>query len=160
MDFLMKLPRNKREVAIFMAIVSIVSVNIIAPVITCFELGFRLSVWRDVISVIPCIWVCVIACVFLTQKPAEWMTKKIVRENDSFSAFICINILCTVFFMSILLTVFGTWIGSRQISIEPIRLFFYKWPRNFSISFAVEALLAQPLARFALLKLHQSADGL
>lgn len=60
--------------------------------------------------------------------------------------------------MSIFLTVVGTWIGSRQISMEPIQFFFYKWPRNFSISFAVELLIAQPIARFVLLKLHQQYD--
>lgn len=42
MDFYMKLPRSKKEFALFMAIISIISVNIIAPLITCFELGFHL----------------------------------------------------------------------------------------------------------------------
>jgi hypothetical protein len=41
MDFHMKLPRRKREFVLFMAIISVVSVNIIAPLITCFELGFH-----------------------------------------------------------------------------------------------------------------------
>jgi hypothetical protein len=61
--------------------------------------------------------------------------------------------------MSIFLTVIGTWIGSRQVSIEPIRRFFYIWPRNFAISFAVEAFIAQPLARMVMLKLHQLKDA-
>ena len=47
--------------------------------------------------------------------------------------------------MSIFLTVIGSWIGARQIMTEPVRLFFYKWPRSFSISFVVEALVAQML---------------
>ena len=50
MDFHMKLPRNKKEFALFMAVISIISVNIIAPLITCFEAGFRLSVWADSIK--------------------------------------------------------------------------------------------------------------
>jgi len=60
--------------------------------------------------------------------------------------------------MSIFLTVIGTWIGSRQISMDPIHLFFYKWPRNFVISFAVELLIAQPIARFVMEKLHMVKD--
>ena len=36
MDFYMKLPRNKKEFALFMGVISIISVNIIAPLITCF----------------------------------------------------------------------------------------------------------------------------
>lgn len=159
MEFFMKLPRSRREFALFMAIISIISVNIIAPLITCFEMGFHLYVWADALRIIPFIWLSVIVLVLLTYKPAEWMTGRIISEGDSFNAHIIVNILCTVFLMSIFLTVIGTWIGSRRISVEPIRLFFYKWPRNFSISLAVEALIAQPVARFVMLKLHQWMDA-
>ena len=155
MEFYMKLPRNKKEFALFMIIVSIISVNIIAPMITCFEAGFSLSVWGNAIKVIPFIWVSVMAIVLLTYVPAEKMTKKILEEDDSFNAHIIVNILCTVFLMSIILTVVGTWIGTGRISMEPINMFFYKWPRNFAISFAVEMLIAQPIARFAMLKIHE-----
>ena len=49
----MKLPRSKKEFALFMGIVSIISVNIIAPLITFFEAGFHLYVYRDVLIVLP-----------------------------------------------------------------------------------------------------------
>ncbi len=155
MDFYMKLPRNKKEFALFMAIISIISVNIIAPLITCFEVGFHMHVWADTLKVIPFVWMSVIAIVLITYKPAEWMTARIVHQEDSFRSHIVVNILCTVFLMSILLTVVGTWIGNRQVSIEPVRLFFFKWPRNFSISLAVEMLIAQPIARAVMFKMHR-----
>jgi len=158
MEFYMKLPRNKKEFALFMAVISIISVNIIAPLITCFEVGFHMYVWADAIKIIPFIWVCVIALVLITYKPAEFLTSRIIEKGDSFNSHIVINILCTVFLMSIFLTVIGTWIGSRQVSMEPIRMFFYKWPRNFAISFAIESLIAQPIARVVLLKMHQFKD--
>lgn len=160
MEFYMKLPRNKKEFALFMAIISIVSVNIIAPLITCFEIGFRMEVWSDTLHVIPFIWISVILIVLLTYKPAEFLTSKLVAKDDSFRSHIIINILCTVFLMSILLTVIGTWIGTRHISMEPIQMFFYKWPRNFAISFFVECCIAQPIARFVILKLHQHLQKL
>jgi len=138
-----------------MGVISIISVNIIAPLITCFEVGFHLYVWANVIKVIPFLWICVIALVLITYKPAEWLTARIVAEEDSFNSHIVINILCTVFLMSIFLTVIGTWIGNRQVSMTPIRMFFYKWPRNFAISFAVESFIAQPIARWVMLKMHQ-----
>ncbi len=159
MEFFMKLPRNKKEFALFMGIISIISVNIIAPLITCFEMGFKMAVWKNVLTVIPFIWLSVIAIVLITYKPAEWLTGKIVSKDDSFNSHIIINILCTVFMMSIILTITGTWIGTRHISLEPFRTFFFKWPRNFSISFAVELLVAQPIARLAMLKLHQYQDS-
>lgn len=154
----MKLPRNKKEFALFLAIISVISVNIIAPLITCFEAGFSLYVYRDVLSVLPFIWLSVIAIVLLTYIPAEKMTEKIVDKKDSFRSHIVVNILCTVFLMSILLTVVGTWIGTRSITWEPIRMFFYKWPRNFAISLFVEMCIAQPIARFVIYRLHSRLD--
>ena len=158
MDFYMKLPRNKKEFALFLAIISVISVNIIAPLITCFEAGFSLYVYRDVLRVLPFIWLSVIAIVILTYIPAEKMTEKIVDKKDSFRSHIVVNILCTVFLMSILLTVVGTWIGTRSITWEPIRMFFYKWPRNFAISLFVEMCIAQPIARFVIYRLHSRLD--
>lgn len=158
MDFHMKLPRNKKEFVLFMAVISIISVNIIAPLITFFEMGFHLYIWADTLKVIPFIWVVVIATVLITYKPAEWLTARIVKEGYSFASHILINILCTVFLMSIFLTVIGSWIGVRHISMEPIRMFFYRWPRNAAISFFVEACIAQPIARLVMLKVHQHSD--
>ena len=158
MDFYMKLPRNKKEFALFMAIVSVISVNIIAPLITFFEAGFHLYIWFDTLKVIPFIWLCVVILVLVTHKPTQILTSLVVEEDDSYKVHILINILFNVLLMSVFLTVIGTWIGTRHISMEPIRMFFYKWPRNFSISFFVESCIAQPIARFVLLKLHQSKD--
>ncbi|MCI1268972.1 MAG: hypothetical protein LKG21_03625 [Ruminococcus sp.] len=159
MDFFMKLPRSKKEFALFMAIVSVISVNIIAPLITCFEVGFHFSVWLDVLHVIPFIWLAVIALVLLTYKPAQWLTSKIIDKNDSFNSHITINILCTVLMMSVFLTVIGTWIGCRDISLFPVTHFFFKWPRNFAVSFGVELLIAQPIARKVLFIIHSSHDA-
>lgn len=158
MEFYMKLPRNKKEFALFLLIISIISVNIIAPLITCFEVGFHMYVWADALKVIPFIWICVIILVLITYKPAEWLTSQIVEKEDSFNSHIIINTLCTVFLMSIFLTVIGAWIGNRQVNMEPIRMFFYKWPRNIVISFAVEIFIAQPIARAVMLKIHQIKD--
>lgn len=159
MDYFMKLPRSKKEFALFMAIISIISVNIIAPLITCFEMGFHLHIWADTLTVIPFIWFFVIILVLLTYQPAKWLTSRFVHPDDSFNAHILINILCSVLLMSIFLTVIGTWIGTRHISMTPIRMFFYKWPRNFTISFFVEACIAQPIARFFMLKMHLYLDN-
>ena len=159
MDFYMKLPRNKKEFALFMAVISIISVNILAPLITCLELEiFSAQIWLSTYRAIPFIWMCVVALVLITYVPAEWLTKKITAEGDSFRSVVTINILCTVFMMSIFLTVLGTWIGTGHVSIDPIRRFFFIWPRNFAVSFAVEALIAQPIARWVLYKKHLAQD--
>lgn len=159
MDFYMKLPRNKKELALFMAVISVISVNIIAPLITCFEAGFYMSVWQDALKGLPFIWLGVIAIVLLTYIPAEKLTAKFVAKEDSFNSHIIITVLCTVFLMSILLTVVGTWIGTRSFTWEPIYMFFYKWPRNFVISLFVEMCIAQPIARYVIFKMHVWKDS-
>ncbi len=158
MEFHQKLPRNKKEFLLFMGVISVLSVNMIAPLITCFEVGFHWRTWADTLHVIPYLWLAIIALVLLTARPAEWMTAQIVKHDDSFGAQITIHILCTVLLMSMFLTVIGTWIGSHHVSTDAIRLFFYKWPRNFSISFFVEACIAQPIARSIMKNLHGYQD--
>lgn len=106
------------------------------------------------LGIISIIWVSVIALVLINHKPAEWLTSKLVDENDSFHSQIIINTLCTVFLMSIFLTVIGTWIGTHHISTDPVKMFFYKWTRNFAIAFFVESLIAHPIAHFVMLKIH------
>jgi hypothetical protein len=163
MDFHDKLPRNLKEFPVYIAVISLISVNILAPLITCFELHqFSFSVWKAVLPVIPRIWIVVILLVPVTYKPAQLLTDLFVKKSDSFRAVITINILCTVFLMSIILTIAGTWIGMHSVSMEPVVHFFYRWPRNFSLSFAVELLIAQPAARHILYvyHMHTDADGL
>ena len=155
----MRLPRNKREFCLFMAIISVISVNIIAPLITCFETGFSLSAWAAALHAMPFIWVAVIACVLATYCPAEWVTARFLEEGDSYNAHILVNILATVCMMSVVLTVVAPWIASGRISMEPVERFFFRWPRNFAVSFAVEALVAQPIARAAMNRLHLALDS-
>jgi len=154
MLFRMKLPQNKKETVLFMFLISIISVNIIAPVITGFEIGFSWQTWHQVLAIIPLMWITVLAIVLLTQQSAGWLTERIVDREDSFLAHMVINGLCSVLLISIFMTVLGTWIGSQQISWTPFQQFFVKWPRNFAIALAVELLIAQPIARQTMQLIH------
>ncbi len=158
MDFITKLPQNNKEFILFLSVISIISVNIIAPLITCLEIGFSLQNWVTVLKILPILWPSVIAVVLITYKPSEWLTSKLIKPGDSFRAVITINILCSVFLISILLTVIGTWIGTRSITITPIRNFIYIWPRNMTIAFMIEALIAQPIARRVMVLVHMNQE--
>nr|WP_308603482.1 hypothetical protein [uncultured Fibrobacter sp.] len=155
----MKLPRRKREFTLFLFVLSFISMNIIAPLITCFEVNFSLQTWAHIFQVMPMLWPAVGATVLITYKPADFLTRKFTAHDDSFRAKVTMNILCTVFLMSIILTVVGSWIGAQQISMEPISRFFYKWPRNFAISLFVEIFIAQPIARQVMFVLHKRLDS-
>lgn len=154
----MRLPRSQKEFFLFLLIVSVLSVLIIAPLITMFEIGFSVQIWLQTFSVMPYIWLAVVVLGLLTHPLADKLSAKIVAPDDSFNSKITINILCNVLMMSVFLTVIGSWIGQGAITIAPIQQFFYKWPRNFSIAFAVELLIAQPIARQVLYQLHLKQD--
>jgi len=153
--FYMRLPRKQREELAFMLIISLISVNIIPVIICGLSIGFSLAMWRDVLAVLPILWLAVVATVLLTRRPAAALTDKILRPTDSFNARMIVNTLCSVLLMSVILTVVGTWIGGRRISLEPLAHFFELWPRNFAVAFAVEALLAQPIARAVIHRYHR-----
>ncbi|MGM9986163.1 MAG: hypothetical protein ACI35O_02940 [Bacillaceae bacterium] len=152
-----RLPRNGKEFALFLGIISILSVNIIAPLIMGFKFGFSKEMYVEALQIIPFVWICVILLVTLVVNPiVNKLVQKFIEPTDGFNARVLFTILFSVTILSSLLTVIGSWIGMREISLEPIRTFFYDWPRNFSIAFWVEVLIAQPIARFAMKKLHVS----
>ena len=155
----MRLPRSRKEFVLFMMVISIISVNIIAPIITCMEVGFTFENYLHTLQVIPVVWVAVIACVLIPYRPAGFLTSKITAQGDSFRSCITINILCTVFLMSIILTIVGAWIGNWAITMEPIEMFIYRWPRNFGIALGVELLIAQPIAREVMNRFHIRKDS-
>ena len=155
----MKLPRNQKEFALFLSIISILSVIIIAPFITCVEIGFSFVNWMSAYKTAPFIWIAVVILVLLTHGPATKLNSKLIKQEDSFYAHIIVETLCTVMMMSAVLTIVGTWIGMGQINIHPFETFIWKWPRNFGIALAVELLIAQPIARLVMLKVHQVKDA-
>ncbi len=155
-----RLPRNGKEFVLFLAIISVLSVNIIAPLIMGFEFGFNKEVYFNTLQVIPFVWICVILLVTLVANPiVNKLVPRFVKPTDGFNARVLFTILFSVTILSILLTVIGAWIGMGEISLKPFQTFFYDWPRNFFIAFWVEALIAQPIARFAMKKLHASQEG-
>lgn len=153
------LPRNPKEAVIFMLVIAVISVNTIPVVIGGLTSGFTLAMWTGLLRVMPALLVAVVAVVLLTMKPAQMLTSRLVRPGDSFRAHMVLNALCSVLLISLVMTVVGTWIGTRQVSTEPLEQFAHLWPRNCTIAFLVEALLAQPVARQVMRRCHQRVDA-
>ncbi|MFI9730875.1 hypothetical protein [Streptomyces sp. NPDC052092] len=153
------LPRNPKEFAAFMLVIAVISVNTIPVAIGGLTAGFTKAMWTDLLRVMPVLLVTVVAVVLLTMKPAQMLTARLVRPGDSFRAHMVLNALCSVLLISVVMTVVGTWIGTRQVSTEPFEQFAHMWPRNCTIAFLVEALLAQPVARQVMRRYHQRVDA-
>jgi len=150
-----RLPQNQKEGIIFLLIISIISVNTIAPIIMGFELGFSKENYLATLKIIPFMWLIVVLLVRLVAGPLVGkVMPMLVGQTDGFNARVLLNILLNVTVLSILLTIIGNWVGTKQISLEPFQNFFPRWFRNFGVAFWIELLLAQPIARFAMKKLH------
>ena len=81
------------------------------------------------------------------------------RESDAklmVLMLVFLNTLLNVTVLSLLLTIIGTWVGTKEITLDSIKNSPHIWPRNFGVAFWIELLIAQPIARFVMRKLHQS----
>lgn len=152
-----RLPWNGKEGVLFLFIISIISVNIIAPLITASELGaFNLDIWVNTLQVIPFVWISVVLLqILIAGRLADKLVNKFAEPTDGFNARTLFTLVFNVAIMSIALTIIAAMIAKGEISWDPFRTFFKSWPRNFFIAFWVEALVAQPIARFAMRKLHE-----
>ncbi|WP_339824993.1 hypothetical protein NST45_04430 [Paenibacillus sp. FSL R7-0163] len=154
-----RLPRNGKEGILFLLIISIISVNTIAPIIVGLERGFSKEVYIDTLKVIPFMWMIVVLSVRLVAGPIVGkVMPKFMGQTDGFNARILLNTLLNVTVLSILLSIIGTWVGTKQINLDPLKNFLHIWPRNFGIAFWIELLVAQPIARFAMKTLHARQD--
>lgn len=158
MKFFMRLPRNKREFALFLLVVSLISVNLIAPTVTCMELGFSPEAWCATYSAIAFVWVLVVACVIATKRPVEHVCAKVADENDSYNMQILLNIVISVLFLSVLLTLLAPMVATGETFGHSASEFVYRWPRNFGVALFVEALIAQPIARAVMNRYHIAHD--
>lgn len=150
-----RLPRNGKEGILFMLIISIISVNTIAPIITGLELGFSKEVYLDTLKIIPFMWIIVILAVSLIAEPLVGKVMPLfVGQTDGFNARVLLTTLLNVTVLSLFLSIVGNWVGTRQISLAPFENFLRIWPRNFGVAFWIELLVAQPIARLVMKTLH------
>ncbi|MEK4761097.1 hypothetical protein MHH85_12665 [Viridibacillus sp. FSL E2-0187] len=150
-----RLPQNPKEGIVFLLIISIISANTIGPIIVGLELGFSKETYLETLKIIPFLWIIVVLIVRLVAGPLVGkILPKFVGPTDGFNARVLLNTLLNVTVISILMTIIGAWVGTKQINIEPFQNFFHSWFRNFGVAFWIELLVAQPIARLVMKKLH------
>ncbi|WP_370455143.1 DUF2798 domain-containing protein [Planomicrobium sp. CPCC 101079] len=88
---------------------------------------------------------------------AEALTAKFTEPTDSFNSKVLFRILFTVLGMSIVMTFIGDVI-SNGFHAEIFGNWLRNWPRNFVIALIAESIVIQPLARFAMVKLHEAQE--
>lgn len=154
-----RLPRNGKEGALFGSIIC----TLTAVFMTTLNIGLAEGkiegeVALLILKSLPIVWIIamIIEPVFV-GRIAEKLVKKFTKPTDSFNAKILFRILFTVFGMSACMTLIGDILGNG-ISSETFSNFLTNWPRNFLIVLIAESLVIQPIARFAMVKLHAYQD--
>ncbi|HJF34348.1 MAG TPA: DUF2798 domain-containing protein [Sporosarcina psychrophila] len=154
-----RLPRNGKEGALYGAIICTLTVLFMVSLNVILVFGeFNQEAALTIIKMLPIFWI--IAMIIepvLIGRIAEKLVKKFTQPTDSFNAKIIFRILFTVLGMSICMTLIADIIGNG-FSSTIFSNFLTNWPRNFLIVLIAESLVIQPIARFAMVKLHASQD--
>ncbi|TAA69621.1 DUF2798 domain-containing protein [Planomicrobium okeanokoites] len=123
-----------------------------------FAGDFNGEVAWTILKMLPIIWIIVMIIEpVIFGRIAEALTAKFTKPADSFNSKILFRILFTVLGMSAAMTLIGDVVGNGFHS-ELFSNWLHNWPRNFVIVLAAESLVIQPIARFAMVKLHDSQD--
>jgi hypothetical protein len=131
-----RLPQNAKEGILFLLIISIISVNTIAPIIVGMGRGFSKENYLETLKIIPFMWMIVVLLeIFVAGPVVGKVMPKFVGKADGFNARVLLNTFMNVTVLSILLTIIGTEVGSKHISLEPFQNFFHSWFTNFGVAF-------------------------
>ena len=154
-----RLPRNGKEGLLYGAMICTMTVIFMTSLNVILAVGeFNQEIALSILKTIPIMWVIVMIIEpVIFGRIAEKLTKKFTAPTDSFNAKILFRILFTVLGMSMAMTFIGDIVGNG-FSSEMFSHFLTNWPRNFLIVLIAESLVIQPIARFAMVKLHASQD--
>jgi len=164
------LPRNPKEGIIYGCIIASISSLLIGGFNVYDNMGFTPATFGDFLMTFIVIWPVMFVIAFLlasavVEKTARKIISRYLSPNDSTNAYICFNIVICALMMSAILTFVGGLVGQsigfmvNGATIDVIGLtenWPLIWPRNFCIAFWVEMLIAQPVARFVMVRMHRA----
>lgn len=154
-----RLPRNGKEGLLYGTLISTMTVLFMTSYSAIyFAGGFNAEVAWTILKMLPIIWIIVMVIEpVIFGRIAEALTAKLTQSTDSFNSKILFRILFTVLGMSAAMTLIGDIVGNGFHS-ELFSSWVVNWPRNFVIVLIAESLVIQPIARFAMVKLHEAQD--
>lgn len=154
-----RLPRNGKEGALYGLIICALTALLMSSVGTILGVGkFDGEVAISILKIYP---IMIVIAMFLEAlvigRIAEKLVAKFTVSTDSFNTKILFRILFTVIGMSACMTFIGGIMGNG-LNSDSFSNWLTNWPRNFMIVLAAESLVIQPIARFAMVKLHAKQD--
>lgn len=154
-----RLPHNGKEGLLYGGMISTMTVLFMTTYSTIFFAGeFNGDVAWSIVKMLPIMWIIVMVIEpAIFGRLAEALAAKFTKPTDSFNSKILYRILFTVLGMSAAMTLIGDVVGHGFHS-ELSSNWVQNWPRNFVIVLIAESLVIQPLARYAMVKLHEAQD--
>lgn len=154
-----RLPRNGKEGLMYGTIISTLTVIFMTSLNVIMGADqFNQDVMFTILKTMPIMWIIVMIIEpAIFGRIAEALVAKFTKPTDSFNAKILFRILFTVLGMSAAMTLIGDIVGNG-FSTEIFSNWLVNWPRNFVIVLIAESLVIQPIARFAMVKLHESQE--
>ena len=150
-----RLPNNSKEGVIYGSIICLISVTFMLSLNIIINVG-RLD--KNVLSIIikslPLMFVLIFLLENIAVRPVvDKLNNIFTSKTDSFNSKILFNILFTVTIISFIMTIIGPMLANG-ISLAPVINIFKHWPLNFFAAFWMELLIAQPVARLVMVKIH------
>lgn len=159
MQYEKRLPKNGKEGFLYGAIIVILTATLMSTVNVLINSPASATageIFMEILLIIPIFWVfAMLVEGLLVGRMAEALTAKFTQPTDSFNTKILFRIVFTVFGMSIIMTLIGD-LYMNGFDTAIFERFLASWPRNLVIVFVAECLIIQPIARFAMVKLHES----
>lgn len=156
-----RLPQNGKEGFLYGAIIVTLTASLMSTMNVIINSPSNAStgdVFIEIIKILPVFWVIAMALeALVVGRIAEALTAKFTQVSDSFNAKIFFRIVFTVFGMSFFMTMIGD-VYSNGFDGGLLERFKEAWPRNILVVFLAESLIIQPIARFAMKKMHASQD--
>jgi hypothetical protein len=155
----LRLPWSNREGLLYGGIIALITAFIMSTLNIAQNNGcLDAEVLKASLSSLPFIWVVVMLLMtFVVGRIANAGVRKFTEPTDGFNTRIVFNIIFCVTMMSASMSLLGPLVGeilSGNITGDCLNDWSSRWPTNFFAAFWVEMLLAQPIARGAMKRLH------
>lgn len=154
-----RLPHNGKEGLLYGSLIVTMTVLLMTSYSVLLHADhFTMETMWMILKIMPVMWI--IAMVLegtVFGRIADSLTGKLTKHSSSFHKKILLRIVFTVIGMSVAMTFIGDLVANG-LHGEIFSNWLANWPRNFIIVLLAESLLIQPLARLAMVKLHESKE--
>lgn len=159
-----RLPWSKREGLLYGSIIALITAFIMATFNIAQTHGrLDADVLYMSLTTLPVIWAAVmILMVSVVERVSDEGVRRFTDPTDGFNTRIVFKIIFCVTMMSAIMSFLGPFIGevlSGNITWACADEWIARWPTNFFVAFWVEMLIAQPVARSVMKRMHACGSG-